>query len=86
MSSCFLSSQFLRPVGISVHGDKDEGETERASETETEREREESRKGNTVRHDEDKQCVHCPYGLVNILMKEPQPKSHHKLHTDSHSD
>lgn len=50
------------------------------------REREESKEGNTVRHDEDKQFVHCPYGLVNILMKEPQPKSHHKLHTDSHSD
>lgn len=39
MSSCFLSSRFLRPVGISVRGDKDEGETERASETGTERER-----------------------------------------------
>lgn len=61
-------------------------ERERVRESGADRASERSRKGNTVRHEEDKQCVHCLYGLVNILMKQPQPKSQHRLHSDSHSD
>lgn len=31
-------------------------------------------------------CIHCPCGLVNILMKEPLPECHHQLHTGPHND
>lgn len=30
----------------------------------------------TFRDEEDRQCVHCLHGLVNILMKPPLAKSH----------
>lgn len=72
--------------------ERDERETVRVSGTDRERGRGGGvgwgggRKGNRVRHEEDKHCVHCLYGLVNILMKEPPPESQHQPHSDSHSD
>lgn len=77
-----VKHKMSRPMDISLYKGRDEGGTERKLQREGLREREGSRKGNTVRHEEDEQCVHCPCGLVNILMKE----SCHKLHTESHND
>lgn len=60
---------------------RDEGGTERT----LQRERKEKH-SSAWRGQQDEQCVHCPCGLLNILMKEPHPDSCHKLHTDSHND